>query len=82
MFIRLFDGGDLKVQIIYRLLRNYNVIIISELMKEVEGWIIADRNYGNSLQVQRITGNLILCSRLYGRDFNRNRVYINQERFL
>jgi hypothetical protein len=37
-------------------MRNYNVIMISELVKDVVGEsIVADTNYGISMQVQRKT---------------------------
>jgi hypothetical protein len=36
-------------------MRNGSVIIISELVKDVGEWIVADTNYGISVQVQMKT---------------------------
>jgi hypothetical protein len=49
MFIPLFKGADVKVQIIYRRMRNDNVIMINELVTVVES-IVANTNYGISMQ--------------------------------
>jgi hypothetical protein len=82
-FIRLFNGGDFKVQVTYSRTRIDNVIMISELVKDVGESIVANINYGISVQVQRkTTGNLIQGSRLYDLDFNLNQLNVNQERFL
>jgi hypothetical protein len=44
---------------------NYNMIMISELEKDAGGSIVANTNYGISMQVQRkTTGNRIQGSRL------------------
>jgi hypothetical protein len=60
MFIRLFNGSDLTVQIIYRRMRNSNMIVISELAKDVGESIVANTDYGISMQVQRkTTGSLV-----------------------
>jgi hypothetical protein len=44
IFILLFNGADLKVQITYRRTRNVNVMI-SELVKDVGESIVANTNY-------------------------------------
>jgi hypothetical protein len=54
MFILLFKGGDLTFQI-YCQMRNNNVILISELAKDAGESILANTNYGISIQVQRKT---------------------------
>jgi hypothetical protein len=86
IFICLFDRSDLKDQIIYRPMRNGNVImimIISGLVKYVGESIVANTSYGISMQVQRkTTGNLIQDSWLYDQDVNRIQLYLNQERFV
>jgi hypothetical protein len=46
IFIRLCNGAVLKVQIIYRRMRNDNVIMISELVKDGGESIVANANYG------------------------------------
>jgi hypothetical protein len=82
MFIRLFNDGDLTLQIICRRMRNDNVIMISELVKVVGESIVANTNYWISMRVQRkTTGNLIQDSKLYDRDFNRKKLNLNHERF-
>jgi hypothetical protein len=45
IFIHLFNGADLKAQIIYRGMRNGNVIMISELVKDVGESTAANTNY-------------------------------------
>jgi hypothetical protein len=60
MFIRLFNGANKRVRIIYCRMRSDNVIMIGELVKDVGESIVANTNYGISMQVQRkTTGNLI-----------------------
>jgi hypothetical protein len=60
-------------------MRNNNVIMISELVKDVGESIVANTNYGISVQVQRkSTGNLVQGRRLCDRDFNRNRLDLNR----
>jgi hypothetical protein len=82
MFICLFNDADLKVQTIYRRMRNGNIIMISKLAKDVRESIVANTNYGISMQVQRKTmGNLIQGSRFHDRDVKRNELVLNQERF-
>jgi hypothetical protein len=64
-------------------MRNDNVIEKSEFVKDVGESVVADTNYGISVQVQRKeTEYLIQSSRFYDRDFNRNQLNLNQERFL
>jgi hypothetical protein len=82
MFIRILNGGDLTVQIIYRRVRNSNVIVISELAKDVRESNVAKTNYGISMQVQRKTTGSVVQERFYDRDFNRNQQNLDQERFL
>jgi hypothetical protein len=53
MFIRLFNRDDLNVQIMYRRIRNYNVVMISELVNNVGESIVANTNYGIAMRVQR-----------------------------
>jgi hypothetical protein len=56
-FIHLFNNSDLTVQIIYRRMRNDSVMI-SRLVKDVGELIVANTNYGISMQIQRkATGN-------------------------
>jgi hypothetical protein len=45
----------LTLQIVYSRMRNDNVIMISELVKDVGESIVANTNYGISMQVQRKT---------------------------
>jgi hypothetical protein len=52
---------------------NDNVIVISEMVKDVGESVVADTNYGVSVQVQRKeTEYLIQSSRFYDRNFNCN----------
>jgi hypothetical protein len=83
MFLRLFIGCDLEVWLIYRRIRNANVIMNSEFLKDVGESIVADTRYGTPMEVQRkTTGNLTQSSTLYDRDFNWNQMNVNQKRFL
>jgi hypothetical protein len=50
MFIRLFNGGDLTLQIIYHQMRKYNATVINEMVKDVGESIVANKNYGISMQ--------------------------------
>jgi hypothetical protein len=50
MFIRVFNGALLKVQIIYRRMKNDNLIMISELVKDVGESIVANTDYGGKLR--------------------------------
>jgi hypothetical protein len=64
-------------------MRNENMVMVSEMLGDLGESIIANTNYGISMQAQRkTTGNIIEGSRLYDRDFNRNQLNLNQERFL
>jgi hypothetical protein len=54
-------------------MKNDDVIMISELAKDVEESIVAKTNYEISMQVQKkTTGNVIQDCRVTDRDFNRN----------
>jgi hypothetical protein len=65
MFIRVFNGGDVTLQIIYSRSRHNNVIMISELVRDVGESMVANTKHGISLQIQRKTiGNLIQGNRL------------------
>jgi hypothetical protein len=55
MFIHLFHGAELKVQIIYRRMKNGNVLV-SELVKDVGESIVANTNYRISVQTQENYG--------------------------
>jgi hypothetical protein len=50
------------------------VEVISELITDVRRSVVANRNYGNVMQ--------ILGSGFCDRDFNRNQLNLNQEPFL
>jgi hypothetical protein len=57
--------------------------MISALAKNVGESIVANTYYGISVQVQRkTTGNVVQGSKLYDRDFNGNKLDLNQKRFL
>jgi hypothetical protein len=83
VFMRLFNGADSNAQIIYRRMRNYNAIMISELVNDVRESIVANEKYGISMQVQRKTaGNVIKDIRFCDRYFSWNQLNKNEERFL
>jgi hypothetical protein len=57
---RLFNSGDSPVCIVSRRMRNYSVIMISELVNYIGESVVTDTSYGISVHVQRkCTGNLI-----------------------
>jgi hypothetical protein len=78
VFIHLFNSADFKLQIIYRRMRNGIVIIVSKLVNNVIKFIVANADYGISMQVQRKTKRNLIQDR----DINRNQLDLNQERFL
>jgi hypothetical protein len=53
VFSRLFSGADLKVRIIYRRMGNDNVIVVSELVRDVGESMVTNTDYRISMQVQR-----------------------------
>jgi hypothetical protein len=65
---RLFNIADSTVEIMFRQMRKYTVMIIGELVKYEEDSVVAYSSYGISVHVKwTSTGNLILDSALSSR---------------